>query len=154
MGINRPLHTLRRLSEWRIDENRRVLAEIDEKLAALAEKSDALEAQAKREQTAAADDPLLAYQVYPAYLQRCQELRTAIARGRAVADAAAAEVFDRLHDEFCALQALELLVRRRERQQISERDRQEQKTLDECGLRQAALREDHHQTTTPPLSDR
>ena len=128
------LPSLIRLHRWRVDEQRRRLAELIRRSDDLYGEAQRLEDEIADEQARSRTDPLEAGTAYAAYARAAIERRTRTAAAIAAAEAGVATARDDLGEAYRSLRTLEAAQAEREQRQAMEAERRERIVLDEVGL--------------------
>jgi flagellar export protein FliJ len=128
------LPSLIRLHRWRVDEQRRRLAELIRRSDDLHGEAQRLEREIADEQARSRTDPLEAGTAYAGYARVAVERRTRTAAAIAAAEADVATARDDLGEAYRSLRTLEAAEADRERRWAMEKDRRERIVLDEVGL--------------------
>lgn len=137
-----PLKTLIKLADHEVDQKRRVLAALVEREQFLLGQDAALDRRLIREQQAAAEDPVGAGAIYPAFHQR-HMMQKAEAYKAIVAVRREIEVArEELAESFRKQKSYQLAEAARLKREREEADRKEQEFLDEVGQTQFRQRAD------------
>ncbi len=128
------LLTLIRLHTWRLDEQRRTLADALRELDRLQRQSRALECEIAAEQRAAAAAPAEVGLAYAGFARAVVQRRAACREAIVAAEAEVATQHDKLQACYHELRALELAQDKRRRRAAAEAARREGVALDEIAL--------------------
>jgi flagellar export protein FliJ len=128
------LATLIRLHTWRLDEQRRALADALRELDRLHQQSLALEAEITAEQEAAAVAPAEAGLAYAGFARTAVERRAACRQAISGAETDVASRREKVQGCYRELRTLELAQDNRRQRAKAEADRRECLTLDEIAL--------------------
>ena len=129
----KPFQSQIRLHKWTVDEAQRQLSELMRLADRLRQDLADLEAEAVREQQAAAQS-LEASMTYGAYAERLVERREKLNRSIAEVEGQIEQARDALKDAFAELKKFELAAEAAEERARKKRDAREQATLDEVAL--------------------
>ena len=133
------LHTLIRVHEWNVDEKRRFLGRLLNRVSALERQGRDLETEIKSEQAIAVASEEVGF-AYGAYAEVAIRRREDIAGNIVRTEIEIVTAQDVLTEAYRELKTYEIAQENRNREEILELDRKEQAELDEIGLRGARRR--------------
>lgn len=131
-----PLKNLIRIHDWQVDERRRHLGDLLRVQDDLREQLRRLEEELKREQELAYENPETAT-FYGAYAEGVIQRRERLAASILKMDAEVAQAREAVRDAYRELKKYEVAEEHRVAMETDERNKREQKTLDEIGLMRA-----------------
>ena len=132
--MEKSLRSLVRLNEWRVDEQRRALAERLRVLAGLEDKARRLEHELAAEQRIAAEQPAIAGFAYGRYAETAIARRAALVRAIAEATTLVDEGREAVRAAYRELKKIEITARTRTARARAEADRKDQQDIDEIAL--------------------
>jgi flagellar FliJ protein len=132
--VDKSLKSLVRLNEWRVDEQRRALAERLRVLAELEEKSRRLEREIIEEQRIAAEQPAIAGFTYGRYAEAARARQAALARALTEANAMVDAGREAVRTAFREQKKVEITARTRAERRRAEIERRDRIDLDEVAL--------------------
>jgi flagellar export protein FliJ len=132
--VAKGLPSLIRLRRWRVDEQRRRLAELTRRADDLHGEAQRLEREIADEQARSRTDPLEAGTAYAGYARAAIDRRARTAKAIEAAEADVAAARDDLGEAYRSLRTLEAAQADRERRRAMEEDRREQIILDDLGI--------------------
>lgn len=136
------LESLIRLHQWRLDEKRQVMAELERLSIRLRQEQVDLEQEVVAEQQAAATSPE-AMMTYGAYATAVIARRARLSQSLAEVEQRMREALEEVAVAFRELKKYELVNNRRERAAQDLEKRQQQSVLDELGLSLYRRQEQH-----------
>ena len=142
------LRTIIRLHRWRLDEERRSLAEVLRQLEAKQSALGILEDEIRAEQESAMADPAIAGQVYAAFARAAIDRRETLVRTIAAAEEATSRQRERVQACWRELRTFELAEESRMRREAAEAARLERLALDEIALLRQARAAKSERTDT------
>lgn len=131
-----PLKNLIRIHDWQVDERRRRLGDLLRVQDDLREQLRRLEDELKREQALAYEHPETAT-FYGAYAEGVIQRRERLADSIKKMDAEVVQAREAVRDAYRELKKYEVAEEHRVAAETDERNKREQKTLDEIGLMRA-----------------
>jgi len=126
------IHALIRLKKWMVDEERRILGQMQAQEAEVARRRAALDEEIQREQKISAADPAgLAGRAYGDFARAAVARRTHLEQERIAIAAAVAGQRDKVAEVYRDFKTLEQIQKNRDLRAAAERARKDQVTMDE-----------------------